>query len=861
MMNIGYQISINSIWRYRFHILSVLICWSLLGLTSLDAQMTVIRGKVLDAENDEPLIGATISFLGTSTGVNTDFEGNYELKSKTATDTIIVAYLGYETLLLPIEIGKKQKLDIRLSSGAIQLQDVVVTTDGRYSNKNPAVALIKKVIANKKENRASNYDFYEYEKYEKLVLGLSNVSEKFKNRKIFKKFQFLFEDMDTTSLKGKEVLPIYLKEILSDVRYRKSPEKTKELILADTMISFEGYVDNDGLNQYLDNLYQKIDIYDNNIVILNQQFLSPVANGAPTFYKYFIQDTLQVDGTECIELFFAPKNKLDILFQGYLYIAYQDGYNIKKIDMSINPQISLNWVKDLNLVQEFEKIGDEGYIQVSDEFSADFGLFRKGMGIFGRRLVSNKDIKINQPRPNEDYKGIPIEHSDNIGAQLDDFWESRRHKALSTAEETTYGKIDSLQNVKVFKRAMNIASLVLSGYTNVGPYFEIGPVNTFYSFSPIEGLRLRVGGRTTPKFSRKIEIENYLAYGFKDERYKGYLGVSYAVGGGNLQQFPARRFRASFQHDTKIPGLALQFIQEDNILLSFKRGANDKFLYNTNYRFEYLHEFSNHFSFRVGYRNWLQNPAGNLTFEKLGDNGELTEVEDLHSSELKLSLRWAPNERFYQGKTYRRPIINAYPIFTLKYNQGVEGLFGGEYNYQQVSLEIFKRFYLSRLGYSDFFLDAGMTFGSAPYPLLDIHPANQTYAYQLRVYNLMNFLEFVSDRYVSFNIDHSFNGFFLNRIPLIRRLKLREAFNVRVLYGGLSDQNTPTPENGLLFFPKNGEGNPTTFTLEEKPYIEASIGLSNVLKFFRIDLVRRFTYLDNPNVAEFGVRARFKVYF
>lgn len=846
-----------------FHFLLLSLTCYLLHINSGIAQTTRINGVVVDAATGEPLISAAVNFQGTNIGTNTDFDGKYELVSENASDTLVVTYLGYEPFKGKIKIEETQTLDIKLESEAILLKELVVTVEKeRYRNKdNPAVQLIKKVIAQKEKNRASSYDFYEYEKYEKIVLGLSNLSEKFKNRKVFKKFQFLFENLDTTSMKGKEMLPIYLKESLSDVRYRKNPETTKELIHADTMVTFEGYGDSDGFHQYLDYLYQNVNIYDDNIVMLKQQFLSPIADNAPLFYKFYIQDTLEVEGVECIEMFFAPKNNFDILFQGNLYIAYKDNYNIKKVDISINPNISLNWVKTVDLLQVFEKKEGHGYIQTIDEFTADFGLGKKGTGVYGHRAVSNKQIKINQARPATDYEGEQVERLRQTRTDNDAFWKANRHEELSVAETDTYQKIDSLKNEKVFQRTLDVAIVLLTGYTNISPYFELGPLNTFCSFNPIEGIRPRIGGRTTPKFSEKIEIEGYGAYGLRDKKWKGHMGINYALSDGNLHKFPVKKILMSARRDTKIPGQELQFVQEDNFLLSFRRGVNDKYLYNTYYRFEYLNEYKNNFTLSVGYWYWAQSPAGSLAFLKSNGMGDILQVNEIKTSEINGMLRWAPNEKFYQGKTYRTSIINGYPVFTLRYNFGVKDLLGGEYNYQKLSLGIYKRFFMSRLGQSDVYLDGGITLGQLPYPLLSIHNANQTYSFQLQGYNLMNFLEFVSDRYISLNIDHNFNGFFLNRIPLIRQLKLRETFNIRVLYGGIRDRNQPEQNTGLIYFPTDEAGNPTTYSLEKEPYLEASIGLANIFKFFRVDLVKRFNYLKNPNVDELGVRARFKIYF
>src|SRR6185503_20182018 len=379
------------------------------------------------------------------------------------------------------------------------------------------------------------------------------------------------------------------------------------------------------------------------------------------------------------------------------------------------------------------------------------------------------------------------------------------------------------------------------------------PVNSFYSFNPVEGFRLRLGGRTTPTLSKRYYFESYGAYGFKDERFKYFLSTTYSLNDKSIYRFPQNYVRASFEHDTKIPGQELQFVQEDNFLLSFKRGDNDLWLYNDIFRLDYVHEFNSHFSYKFEFQNWNQNPAGELHF--INDvNGTPNNVNHIRSTQLSAELRYAPYEKFYQGKLYRTPIPDKYPIFTLRYDQGFDGVLGGQYHYGNVTVDISKRFYLSQLGYTDVNVEGSNIFGQAPFPLLDIARANQTYAFQFQSYNLMNFLEFVSDHYAGLNIDHNFNGFFFNKIPLLEKLKWREVVNFKGLWGGIRDQNNPSLHPDLLRFPVNGDGTPITNALGSTPYVEGSVGIANIFKLLRVYYVRRFTYLDHPGVARSGVR-------
>jgi hypothetical protein len=830
---------------------------------NLFAQNTIISGFVTDSKNSEPVAFATVFFDESDIGTTTDVTGYYKLVTNKNYTKLKVLCIGYKPTSKEVQFGKEQSVNFKLQSETKQLGEVTVKGQKtKYRNKdNPAVELIRKVIDHKSENRKEGFDYYEYEKYEKVQFALSNITEKFQNRKAFKKFQFVFDNIDSTKLEGKPVLPVYLKESISNVWYRKTPTASKEVVKANKTVAFEGYLDNQGIDAYMKYLYQDINIYDNNIILLTNQFISPIANISPTFYKFFIVDTISENGNKFIKLAFVPRNHSDFLFQGHMLITLDSSYAVANIDMGVNKDINLNWVKELKIVQNFEKNVELGYTVVSEELSADFGLSKGKMGVFGQRKVSYKDFKLNQSRPDQDYYGDHVIVNDSAGMFNDEYWINNRHTQLSKSEKGVYATIDSVKKIPAFKRSMDVLVLLFAGYKTITPYFDMGPLSTFYSFNPIEGFRLRFGGRTTNAFSKKIVLEGYGAYGFKDEKWKYYLGTTYSLTKRSVYEFPVKSIKASYQRETKIPGQELQFVQEDNILLSFKRGSNDKWLYNNIVNIEYLNEFKNHFSFSIGYKNWTQQAAGGLHYNYTDYLKDSFDIKNIQTSEVLLTLRWAPNEKFYQGKTYRIPISFKNPIFTLRYAQGIKGLLGGQYDYQNISLNIYKRFYLSQLGYTDVVLEAGKIYGTVPFPLLSIHRANQTYAYQLQSYNLMNFLEFVSDQYASVNIDHSFNGFFFNKIPLIKKLKWREAVTLKVLYGSISNKNNPANNSELLKFPVNLDGTPTTNSLSEKPYIEGSIAIANIFKFFRVDLVKRFTYLQNPNTSKLGVRVRFKFDF
>lgn len=820
----------------------------------------VIKGKVVDTENNEPLAFASIHLVESGFKTRTDALGEFKISAKDfalSKNNAKVSCVGYKTETVALSKSSTETT-IKLKRLIQNLKEIVVKKQKYLNKKNPAVELIEKVIENKKNNRKEALDYYENEKYEKVQFALNHVTPELQKKKIFKNFQFVFENIDSLKNNGDKILPVYLKENLSDVYYQRTPQKRKELEKAHKAVSFAGF-DNKGIEDNIKYLYQDIDIYSNNISLMSNQFLSPIAGSAPTFYRYYIIDTIQSGAEKYVKMYFGARNKEDLLFQGNLYIMLDGSYAVRKIELTISKDININWITDIKVAQEFKKVDDKSWMLASDQISMNFGLSKKGRGIFGQKIVSYSNYRLTPTLKGDSVLNGPRFRVAEISAKSDDYWNEHRHEQLTKSEAGTYTAMDSVQKVSAFKRAMDVASIVLFGYKDFGK-FEIGPISTFYMYNPIEGSRLRFGGRTTNKFSTKINLESYAAYGFADKRIKYYLGGTWSFTDKGFQVFPVKTLKMSIQDETQLPGQQMQFLMEDNFLLSIKRGVNDKIFYNKTFKIEHLNEFQNHFSYTLGYKYTNMEPGGTLVYNYTDYASGVNDVKSLNVSEFNLNLRYAPHESFYQGKTFRVPNYSRFPIFELRYNVGAKSL-GSDYDYQTLRFNIRKRFYMSVLGYSDVVWEAGKIFGKVPYPLLNMPQANQTYSYQIESYNMMNFLEFVTDQYTSLMIDHNFNGFFFNKIPLTNHLNIKEFVSCKVLYGNLTKNNDPTQQSDLFKLPVTSDGTPITYTLGNVPYIEGSVGVGNIFKIFRIDLVRRFTYLDNPNVSKYGIRVRFRLDF
>jgi Family of unknown function (DUF5686)/CarboxypepD_reg-like domain len=823
-------------------------------------QVRMISGTVTDAGTHEPLRNASVYNKAENKGTRTDSLGRFELATGVVPAgagkiMLVVSMVGYTSKMVSAPAHIRDSLVVALTPEMQSMQQVVVTNNrGKYRNKdNPAVELIRKVIAARDLNRPEAFDYATYEEYDKVEISLRDIDPKKMGKRLLRPYRFLFDHPDTLAGDTSRYYPVYLEEKLSENYQQKKPARTRQIITAEKKVDYGDLVDTKGVSDYMNTLFSDIDIYSGNIMLFTNQFLSPISNSAPTFYEFFLGDTIVVDGEKLVRLNFIPRNPNDFLFRGMLYITLDGKYAVEKLQMTISKAINLNFIKNLHIRQDFARQPDGHYYRVSSDASADFAISAKGKGIHGRKLVAYSHLVTGQPIPESVFaKAAPA--PDSL-TKPDSYWQERRQEPLAAGETRVYANIDSLRHLKTFIRTKDLINLLVAGYKSANK-FEIGPVNTFYSFNTLEGLRLAFGGRSTPLLSKRIWLDGYAAYGFADQRWKYDAGVAYSFNKLSDYGYPLHYIKVNFLHDVEIPGQELQFVQNNSFLSSFKRGSTDIWLYNNIFRIDYIHELPSHLSYGFGFKYWAQQPAGTILYLQPKASG-IDTVTNIATSQFSAQIRWAPHEKFYQGRVYRVPFPNQYPIFSLQYMAGFKGVLGSNYTYQDITLNIFKRFYLSAFGYTDVTLSGVYVGGKLPFPLLGILPANQTYIYQPDSYNLMNFLEFVSDHYAGADIEHHFNGFIFNKVPLLKRLKWREILTAKVLYGGIRAENDPSKNTTSMKFPTMN-GQTSTFALGSQPYIEAGFGIGNIFKLLRVDAIERFSYLDHPMVPRYGIRAQLK---
>lgn len=811
-------------------------------------QTRAITGTILDSLSRLPIAGASVSTTNGHRGVLTDAAGHFSIT--TDRRHLVISAIGYRSATASVQ---DEPMTILLTRTFTILQNVVVKSKrGRYRNKNnPAVELIRKVIANKEKNGPGGEAYTSYREYEKTRLLLDNVPKILVNNFLIKKYHFLFDNRDSTIVPGRSLIPVYIEEVSSQRFFRKKPNADKKIVLGHKSVDYGEFLDMQGISGVINRLYEDIDIYDNTIQAFTMQFVSPVADLAPTFYMYFIRDTIEENGVKLVELYFTPRNPEDLLFRGTLYITLDGNYAIRKAELGVSSHINLNYVREFKVTQDFARGPDDHYHLAGSDMIALLAAFPHTLGMVGQRIVTI-DQYSNLPVSKVAFDGPEVDSLHQVEKRTDSFWTAGRPTPLTGTEIRTYANTDSLVKMKSYHRLMDYATAFTAGYKSVGKV-DVGPIGSFYTFDPVEGQRLKLGGRTTPRLNSHLYGESYVAYGTKDNRWKYFGSATYAFNNKSIYTFPLYYIQASYMNDARALGQENAFAVANNFFTSFSHGDNSKWLYNRILRLTYIHEFNSHFSYTLGMKYWQQEPTGSLHYITESVTDQPDTVSKLTTSELSASIRWAPHEEFVQNKAGRVNIINRYPIVTLQYGRGIRGMFGGQYNYDALHLNIYKRCYISPLGYSDVTFDAGYLGGNLPFPLLVIHPGNPSYFYSQTAYNMMNVGEFVSDHYAGVDIDHFFNGFFLNKIPGLKRLRLREVVAGKILYGGLRNENNPAVNPAQMKFPLTN-GVLSTYSLGAKPYIEASVGLYNIFTIFRLDLVKRFTYLDHPNVSGVGLR-------
>ncbi|GAB4288973.1 MAG: DUF5686 and carboxypeptidase-like regulatory domain-containing protein [Marinilabiliales bacterium] len=818
------------------------------------AQSTKITGTVTDEQTGEPIPFVNVKLKDVDVGTITDFYGKFKIDTKLFSDTIIFSCLGYNEVRKKIYKNKYQQVDIKMTPASVELNEVVIKPKKIKKRDDPAIILFEKILDHKKQNNYDKLNSYEYEVYNKVQFDINNIQEKFKNRKLLKPFNFIFDYVDTSVVNGKPYLPIFLIESVSDYYFRRFPRMEKEIIKA-TKVSG---VENESIQQFMGKMYANINIYKNYIDLFGKGWISPIANTGRLFYNYYLIDSASIDNHWCYQLVFRPKTKQDYVFNGNLWVC-DTTYAIKKIELRIDTMVNINFINNLDIIQEFDNIDDTTFMISKEQMIVDFNIVENPkniMGFFGRRTSTYRNIKINS-EPDEKFlsnisnSNIIVE--DNAGNKDETYWDTIRHEELTEKEKQIYHMVDTIKNIPAFRTFYDIMYTIVT-YYYVWGNFELGPYFTFYSFNQVEGHRFKLGARTSNKVSTKIMPEAYIAYGTKDNKFKYGANILYLY-----NKNPRRGFFASYKNDMELLGQSVNAFREDNIMSSLlRRNPNNRLSMVEEYQLSYEHEWFQGFSNTLTYKNRTIYPVPELgVFEMTIDNQDII-APNITTSDLTLHTRFAYKEKFVMGEFERISLGTTYPIIDIYYTKGFKDFLHGEFNYDKLEINIEDWFNVYPLGYTRYMINAGKIWGNIPFPLLKIHEGNETYGFDMYSFNLMNYYEFVSDAYLSLYISHYFEGLFLNKIPLFKKLKWREVIWGKGVVGTLRQENMAI----MSFLPNmSGFDNPNNNINLLKPYLEGGVGIENIFKFFRIDLIKRFSYLNHENISPLGLRLSLQVKF
>ena len=841
-----------------------------------------ITGVVTDAKTGQPIPFANVRYEKGGGG-QTDTDGNFSLPFKAG--RIYVSIIGYDTK--NFKVSQPGHHQVKLDPTDLSFDEAVVTgRKDKYSRKNnPAVELMRKVIAAKKNNNLKEHDYYSIDRYSKLTLAFNEMTERVFQEGEFKKFAFLKEHVETCNETGKLILPLSVDEAVTRYIYRKDPETEKSIVLGKRSTGVNDLI-NTGeiMSTMLQDCFSDVDIYQDDIRLLQYPFTSPISSKtAIGFYRYFIEDTLQVDNEKCIHVSFTPNNSQDFGFSGNLYIVADSTYRVKRVQMGVPMRTGINFVEGMDITQVYEQLPSGEQVLIKDDMIVQLRLAKFIQKFQVRRTTEYSNYDFSKiPDKAFRFKGDQMTAA-NAMMQDEEFWEERRSEDLTASEDKMSLFIKRLEGIKGFKPVLFVGKAFIENFveTSVDPKHpskvDIGPVNTMISQNFVDGLRLRASAQTTANLHPHIFLRGYVAYGFKDHRWKGLGEVTYSFNEKAYlpREFPVNNLTFTYNRDVMSPSDKFMPTDKDNVFISFKWTDVEHMMYYENYTLRWDREWENGVRFKLQLRTEENEPTAALFYQPLIAGSGPTKqgyLGKIRTTDLTAALTYQPGAKWMNTKQRRIAANNDAPIYSLSHTTGVEGVLGSDYTYNVTEAGVYKRFWMNSWGKIDVNLKGGVQWNKVPYPLLIMPAANLSYIIEDNTFNLIDNMEFLNDCYASLMLSWDMNGKLFNRIPLMKKLKWREFIGCNVLWGTLSSKNNPFLEKNagdarLFYFPGTFDAETGTYdylshVMDKKtPYVEVVAGIHNIFKLFHIQYVHRLTYVDRPDTQKWGIRFMLRVKF
>ena len=824
-----------------------------------------ITGRVID-EDGFAVSYASVQYRGHKIAVSSDSQGKFSIEKHPGW-VLTVSALSYKSQTISVN-EKMDFIEVKLKDDSHKLNEVVVKTKrGKYSRKdNPAVELMRRVIAAKKKTDLSNHDYYQYDKYQKITLALNDLKKEQLEGKFFSKRQYLLDQVETSPYNGKLTLPVSIDETVSQHIYRKDPKTEKDIIKGQQSNGI-GQVIQTGeiLNTALKDAFTDVDIYDDYVRLLQYPFPSPIGRTGISFYHYYIEDTVYVERGLCYHLQFIPANSQDFGFRGELYVLADSSLHVKKCNLYMPHNTDVNYVKNMKIEQEYTRLDNGEWVLSKDDMIAELHVNSVLQDLLVVRNTRLTDYAFDE-LPKILFKGkAKVRHDMDAMNRDEAYWNKYRQVDLTKSESSMDSFIHRMENSKGFKYIIFFVKALMENYVEIGggtdgkkSKFDLGPVNTYISKNFVDGIRLRLAGRTMAALNPHFFWDGYAAYGTKsNDWYTGNI-FTYSLNKKKNSpfEFPMRNLTFEVARDVTSPSDENLLHNKDNFFMTFRAATQDEmFLYHRQ-KLAFTYETDWGFRFNTSLRFQSNRTVGNLHYYHLDG----TEVKKIRMTDLNVGINYNPGVTYVNTKQQRLPINLDSPEIGLSHTMGFRGFMGGQYHSNITKLSIYKRQWLGSWGYLDFHAIGQAQWNKVPFPMLILPPINLSYFEQETTISLMKDWEFLNDRQVFWALSWDMNGKLLNRIPLIKKLKWREWFAIKGVWGHLTDKNNPYLEknqgDGRLFkFPKNSH------VMNDTPYWECVAGVHNIFKFFSVEYVRRLTYLNNNNIDKWGIRFGFMMSF
>lgn len=822
----------------------LLVVFFLMAFQLLLAQ-TKVSGVVVDKTN-QPIPFATIMFKKSNVGVVANEDGRFYIESPQKHSVLVVSSAGFSEREIYLDDAVVYNFKVKLNEAEF-LNEVVVFTGKTSKKNNPALEILRKIWERKRKNGLYQFDQYQMEKYEKVEFDMNTIDSAFMKNKVFKGMEFVFNHVDTSKVTGKTYLPIFINESLADVYGDNRQKKVKEKLKANKTSGFEG---NQQILSFLKDLYSDYSIYNNHLTFFDKSFTSPLSRTGIDVYNYVLRDSAYIDNKKCYNILFYPRRKNELTFKGDFWVN-DTTFAIKKINMAVTKSANINWIKDIYIEQEFEVMNDSVFLLTRDYMMSDFALNKKedSKGIYGKRTTLYRNHQFNQVKPLAFYKEEVNFIDNEVYQKSDEYWQENRFEKLNKDEAGVYKMLDTLQTVKKFKQMYNLVSILGSGYVEF-KNFDYGPIFSSFGFNEVEGVRLRVGGRTYFGPNDTWRIQAFTAYGFNDQQFKYGLSGKWMVdkknriilSGGNRRDI--EQIGASLTTTNDVMGRSFA----SSAL--FTTGSNGKLtninLSNLSVEIEPVKNLI--FQLGISHRT-LASASPTFSLDYYTNASQTTTQSEVKQSEANIQIEFMPNRKTIGYGVERDVVDNPYSRFFVNYSHGFKGVLNSDFKYEKLQLYYKQPIIIGPLGRTNITMELGKTFGTIPLGLMSVIPGNQTYFTIENTFSNLNFYEFVSDQYATLKWDHNFNGRIFSRIPFMRKLNWREIIGVRGVYGTISDANRAINASGLAY------------QAPENMYWEYSAGIGNIFKVFRLDFSWRGNYLNAPDATKFAIKGSFGFHF